>query len=120
VAKRVLIVDDDANLLSYVALIIDSYGICEFDTASSGDKALAKIALQHFDLVITDLRMPGMDGLELMEQVQARCPHTRLIVMTAHSDAKTVKRAFELGAYEVLVKPFSEKRLLVAMLEALA
>jgi DNA-binding NtrC family response regulator len=120
VNKRVLIVDDDASMLSYVALIADSYGICEIDVASSGDEALAKMALQQFDLLITDLRMPGMNGLDLMEQVGARCPHTRLIMMTAHSDAKTTKRAFELGAYEVLAKPFSKQRLLIAIVGALA
>jgi CheY-like chemotaxis protein len=49
VSKRVLIVDDDANLLSYVALMIDSCGIYETDVASSGDEALVKMALHHFD-----------------------------------------------------------------------
>jgi DNA-binding NtrC family response regulator len=120
VNKRVLIVDDDINLLSCMALMIDSYGICEVDIASSGDEALAKMALQYFDLIITDLRMPKMDGFELMEQVEAHHPHTRLIMMSAHSDAKTTKRAFELGAYEVLVKPFSKQSLLIAMVGALA
>jgi len=120
VNKRVLIVDDDVSMLSYVALIAASYGPYEIDVASSGDEALAKMASQHFDLVITDLRMPGMNGLELMEQVRSRCPHTSLIMMTAHSDAKTAKKAFDMGAYEVLVKPFSKQRLLIAMVGALA
>jgi CheY-like chemotaxis protein len=111
VNKRVLIVDDDADLLNYLTLTIDSCDSCEIDVAFSGDEALAKMTAQHF-LIITDLHMPGMDGLELMEQMEARCPHTRLIAMTAHSDAKTKKKAFELGAYEVLVKPFSKERLL--------
>jgi DNA-binding NtrC family response regulator len=71
-------------------------------------------------LIVTDLRMPKMDGLELMERVGVRHPGTRLIMMSAHSDAKVTKRAFELGAYEVLVKPFSKERLLIAAMEALA
>lgn len=119
-SKRVLIVDDDANLLSHVALMIDLCGNYETDVASWGDEALVKMALHHFDLIITDLRMPKMDGLELMERVGVRHPDTRLIMMSAHSDAKAAKRAFELGAYEALVKPFSKESLLIAAMGALA
>jgi CheY-like chemotaxis protein/predicted regulator of Ras-like GTPase activity (Roadblock/LC7/MglB family) len=119
-SKRILIVDDEESVVFFLGENLSDLGAeYEVETACSGEKALEKISTQHFDLVITDLRMPGVDGLELVEQVQARCPQTRLILMTAFGSNQVEAEAHRLQVYRYITKPFRVEDLVDAARQAL-
>ncbi|NIV30442.1 MAG: response regulator [Anaerolineae bacterium] len=112
-SKRILIVDDHEDigflLKQHLARAVNRY---EVETARSGEEALAALATQAFDLVITDLQMPGMDGLALIQQVRKRYSGTSLILMTCHGDRGIKAAALRLGACGQLTKPFCGSELL--------
>jgi DNA-binding NtrC family response regulator len=101
---RVLIADDEANARSALADILTDEGY-ETCTASDGRKALALMASFDPDVVLTDLKMPVMDGLELLEQGRLIGPHTSFIVMTAFGSIETAVAAVKRGAENYLTKP---------------
>jgi CheY-like chemotaxis protein len=81
-------------------------GAYEIETASSGEEAVIKIAQQPFDLIITDLKMPGIDGLEVLRAARAMSPSTRVILMTAYGSTEIEAEARRLQVYEYVTKPF--------------
>ena len=105
--KRILVVDDErsvAFLLSENLAGLDpAYRV---QMAHSGEEALGKVIAAPFDLIITDLRMPGMDGLELIRRVQEISPGTRTILITAYGDGDAERKAGSLGVYRYVTKPF--------------
>jgi Response regulator containing CheY-like receiver, AAA-type ATPase, and DNA-binding domains len=121
VGKRILIVDDEESVAFFLAENLAEQGPdYQVETASSGEEALAKITAQPFDLVITDLRMSGINGLELMERTRTLSPHTRLILMTAYGSPDVEATSYRLGACRYLAKPFPIQALFAAVQEALA
>ena len=102
--KRVLVVDDDRDMCS---VIVEGLADRGYDTVgvSSGTDALAKLG-EPFDAVVTDLRMPGVDGLELVAQSRKIAPERPVIVMTAFSAVDTAVESIRRGAYHYLTKPF--------------
>lgn len=118
--KRILIVDDEESVAFFLAENLAELGAdYQVETANSGEEALAKMAAQGFDLLVTDLRMPGINGLELIEQARVRSPHTRLILMTAYGNTRVEATAYRLGACRYLAKPFSSQELVTAVQAAL-
>ena len=118
--KRVLIVDDEESVVFFLGENLAELGAeYEVETACSGEEALENMSVQHFDLVITDLRMPGVDGLELVEQVRARYPQTRLILMTAFGSDQVEAEARRLQVYRYITKPFRVEDLVDAARQAL-
>lgn len=119
--KRILIVDDEKEMVlllrTSLSKIMNGHQV---EDARSGEEALDKMAIQSFDLVITDLRMPGMDGLELIEQVQALYPGTKLVLMTACGNAEIEARANRMGVQGYFTKPFMRQRMLATVQAALA
>ncbi len=114
--KKILIVDDEETLTFslYQAFIKAPYD-CEVVTASSGEEALDKFDGGFFDLVITDIAMPGIDGLELLSIIKSRSPETKVIIITAYGTDEREERAYKIGADKYIEKPFdiSELRNLV-------
>ncbi len=101
---RILVVDDKENMLKLFAKILgDSQ---ELTTAADGVRALSLVATQPFDVVVTDLRMPGADGFELLKAVKARAPETEVVMMTAYATVHDAVEAMKQGAYDYLQKPF--------------
>ena len=100
---RLLVVDDDASIRETFALHFATR--YEVSVAADGASALGNIASLDPDVVITDVRMPGISGLEVLEQVKAARAETDVLVMTAHEDMTSVIRAMKSGAYDYLVKP---------------
>ena len=101
----ILVVDDEStmrNLLEKI-LIRDGFRVL---TASGGEEALTTLKDEKVDIVICDMRMPGMNGFELLRKVKEDYPQTGMIMMTAHGDTYTVKDALLLGADEYITKPF--------------
>lgn len=101
---RVLIVDDEANARSALAELMDDVGY-SVTTAADGRTALLQMEQVEPDVVLTDLKMPGMDGLTLIERGRPISPHTTFIVMTAFATIDTAVQAIKLGAESYLTKP---------------
>jgi DNA-binding NtrC family response regulator len=108
----ILIVDDEADLLRGVQRTLAMELACRVLTAGSGAQALALMAKEDVDLVLTDVRMPEMDGLTLLEEIKAREPTVLVVVMTAFGTIEKAVDAIKAGAYDFVQKPFDEERLL--------
>ncbi len=102
---RILIVDDEATIRSSLqeSLLNEDY---EVDVAESGEEALAKCHGTLFDLVVTDLKLPGVSGLEILQALRNQGKMTPVIMMTAYGDVDTAVSAMRLGAYDFIPKPF--------------
>jgi DNA-binding NtrC family response regulator len=114
---RILVVDDEPNMLRSLSILLGEDDR-EVLTARSGAEALAHLD-QDVHVVICDLSMPGMDGLEVLHRVRARQPETKFILMTAYSTVQSAVEAMRGGAFEYLVKPFSDDELIAAVQAAL-
>lgn len=119
-ARQILVVDDEESVGFFLKASLEE-ARCGYhvELVSSGEEALRVMRRRAFDLVITDLRMPGMNGLELMEEVRARYPHSRLILMTAYGNPTVEATAYRLGACRYINKPFSIDQLTATVAEAL-
>src|SRR4051812_46286777 len=102
---KILVADDKPGLRDVVVEALAGAGH-DVDTAEDGTKALARIGEKQYDLVITDLRMPGCDGIEVLRAVRERSPQTGVILMTAHSTVDTAVEAMRMGAMDYVEKPF--------------
>jgi two-component system response regulator PilR (NtrC family) len=113
-APRVLVVDDERGMRDFLEIFFRREGM-EVSTAASVDEALAQIGGDEFDLVMTDVQMPGRSGLELLRAVKESSPESVVIVITAFATAETAIEAMKQGAYDYLTKPFKvdELRLVV-------
>jgi two-component system response regulator FlrC len=113
---RVLVVDDEEGVREFVAeaLARDGHEITE---ATGGAQALSALSADAFDVVVTDLKMPGIDGMEVLRRVRATAPETEVVVLTAHGTVETAVEAMKLGARDYLGKPIgspAELRLVIA------
>jgi DNA-binding NtrC family response regulator len=101
---RILVVDDKENILKLFARILgDTY---EVTSAADGGRAISLIGGQEFDVIVTDLRMPGADGFEVLRAAKARAPETEVVMMTAYATVQDAVTAMKEGAYDYLQKPF--------------
>ncbi len=103
--SRILIVDDEAKLRTLIAMALEAEG-WETLEAGSGEEALHVLEKNSFDVLITDIRMPGISGLELLKKAKGLSPSLEFLVMTAYADAATGVEAMRSGALEYLIKPF--------------
>src|ERR671919_312173 len=117
-AKRVLLVDDDLALLRLLSMRLTAVGY-EVTTADSGEKALAQLAVCRPQLVITDLRMEGMDGLALFDAIHQNNTALPVIILTAHGSIPDAITATTRGVFSFLTKPFDGKNLLAHVERAL-
>ncbi len=115
---RVLVVDDDPGVRYTLREILASEGLV-VDEAADGAEALARFEAQPAPLVVTDLRMPGMDGMELLRRLAARAPAPRVVVITAHGSERQAVEAMKAGAYDYFRKPFENEELLAVVRRAL-
>lgn len=101
---RVLVADDKENMRKLVARILgDGYAVEE---AEDGARALSLVATRPYDVVVTDIRMPGASGFELLAAVKARDPATEVVMMTGYATVQDAVRAMKQGAFDYLEKPF--------------
>jgi DNA-binding NtrC family response regulator len=125
-AKRILVVDDEKNQRDILQLILsgerDNEGkpLYEIKTASSGQEALRSFKHENFDLVLTDLKMAGMDGIQLLNEISQLDSSLPIILMTAHGSIETVKEALRGGAFDYLEKPLDRAKLLATISKAFA
>jgi len=99
----VLIVDDEESMLQYLSILLIREGY-EVDTAKSGLEALQKMEKSPFDVVLTDIQMPGLDGIQVLKGIKAIDSTTPVIMITAYADEQTAIDAVNHGAYSYLHK----------------
>jgi len=110
--SRILVVDDEARMAGLIRMELEEHAH-SVSTAGDGAMALELVGRNDFDLVLTDLRMPGMDGLTLLKAVKEQSPETAVVLMTAYASAQTAVSAMKEGAYDYLIKPFEMDELLI-------
>jgi DNA-binding NtrC family response regulator len=115
---RILLVDDEKSLLLTLAANLELDGF-DVTTADSGQHALELFETSHFDLVLSDIRMPGMNGVELFRAIRAKRPDFPVILMTAFALEGMVKDAIAEGVFTVLPKPFDVSHVVSALTTAL-
>jgi len=108
--KAVLIVDDEKNILLTVSQSLETLHL-EMDTAMNGEDALAKLKGRDFGLILLDLRMPGMDGMEVLRQVRGIRPDIQIIIITAYGTIELAVEAMRLGAVDFIQKPFTPEEI---------
>jgi len=101
--KHILLVEDDIGMQEVLRDILVDEGF-KITTAENGKKALTELENKNFDLVLTDLKMPQMDGMEFLEYIEKEHPATKVIVITAYGEKDTYNKAKYLGAFEFLSK----------------
>ena len=118
---RILVVDDERNMRRVLQALLGGQGYA-VDAAENGDeaRALLKRADPSYDLVVTDLRMPGCDGMELMHTVARRWPDIPVVFITAHGTVDTAVEAMRAGAFDFITKPFDEDELFSIVEKGLA
>ncbi|MBL0714916.1 MAG: sigma-54-dependent Fis family transcriptional regulator [Desulfosarcina sp.] len=110
--ESILIVDDEKNYTAVLSVVLEEEGY-ETLTANSALEALEILKIEDVDLVITDMKMPGMDGLKLLGQIKQKWPDIPVIMMTAHGTVDKAVEAMQKGAYTFILKPFDNERLVI-------
>jgi len=115
---RVLVVDDDADTRSAIADLLRDLGH-HVEAEPGGEAALERVGSADFDAVLSDLRMEGMDGLELCQRLLRDGPRLPVVVMTAFDDVRAALGALKAGAFDFITKPFDVEELTTALNRAL-
>jgi two-component system NtrC family response regulator len=117
--ETILIVDDEKNYTLILAAILEDEGF-ETLTANSGSEALATLSESDVDLVLTDMKMPAMDGIDLLERIKQADADLPVIMMTAHGTVEKAVEAMQKGAYNYILKPFDNERLVLYVNKAVS
>ncbi|MBL7179510.1 MAG: sigma-54-dependent Fis family transcriptional regulator [Desulfobacterales bacterium] len=117
--ETVLIVDDEKNYPPILSAVLEEEGF-ETLTANSGQEALDILKHSDVDLVLTDMKMPAMNGIELLEHIKTEDPELPVIMMTAHGTVDKAVEAMQKGAYNYVLKPFDNERLVLYVNKAIA
>src|SRR5262245_61229432 len=104
-AARVLVVDDEKSMRDLLTITLEKAGH-DVMAADGGDAAIEAIRKESFEAIITDLRMPKVDGLQVLRAARDLSPETAVIVVTAVATTETAVEAMKLGAYDYITKPF--------------
>jgi DNA-binding NtrC family response regulator len=115
---RILIADDDASLRRVIEVKLKQKGY-DVKAVGDGESALVELKRGKFDLLLTDMKMPNMDGITLLERAKHEAPDLQLIMMTAFATVSQAVQAVKLGAFDYLTKPFEDEQLFVAIEKAL-
>ena len=112
--SRILLVDDEDILVEGLAEFLQDQGTV-VDTANDGQEAMALLQEHVYDLLVTDIRMPGMSGMELLRHVQENHAGVAVILMTGYASTESAIEALRLGVYDYIEKPFEMLELLQAI-----
>lgn len=108
--RKVLIIDDEKPTLALFSLLLEA---CGYDvlTAENGQKGISIFEAEHPEIVFTDIKMPGMDGFEVLKAIKALSPAAVVIVVTGHGDRELAKKAMDLNATDFIHKPVQREAL---------
>ncbi|MBD3179679.1 MAG: response regulator [Candidatus Latescibacteria bacterium] len=113
-SRRVLIVDDEKSIRDSLKKLL-SYEDYRVFTAPEGNAAIKTVRTERVDLVLLDIKMPGMDGIEVLEELKKIEPHLPVIIISGHGNIETAVKATKLGAYDFIEKPIDLDRVLLAV-----
>lgn len=108
--KRILVVDDEKNIRTTVKYALEGDGH-DVETAVNGEDALQKMKGQEYALVLLDLQMPGLNGIETLQEIAQRAPETSVAIVTAHGTVENAVEAMKLGAIDFIRKPFTPQEI---------
>lgn len=115
---KVLLVDDEEDFVFTLAERLELRGIQAF-TATSGDEALQLVEAESPPVVVLDVKMPGISGVEVLKQIKTSYPHIQIILLTGHGSTQDGIRGMRLGAFDYMMKPVEIDELIDRMVEAL-
>ena len=104
IGSKILLVDDEVVFASNMAKLLESRGYW-VTAVNSGDSAIRELEKQDFDVVVLDLKMPGMDGITTLKEIKKLDLFTQTLILTGHGSIDTAMEAIKLGAYDYLTKP---------------
>jgi len=107
---RILVVDDELSMREFLSILLDREGY-DVTVAGSADEALRLMETALFDLVLSDVNMPGLSGIELLARIKEKTPETAVLMLTAFSAAEQAVEAMKLGAYDYVCKPFKNEEI---------
>lgn len=110
--EKILVIDDELDMLMLLRMIIEDNTDYEVETTNNPSEALKMVMENDYDLVISDLKMPGMDGLELFDEVREMDPDLPLIIITAYGSLETSDEAIKKGVADFITKPFRKDSIL--------
>ncbi|GMT47792.1 MAG: hypothetical protein IEMM0007_1358 [bacterium] len=114
---RVLVIDDEAIVRISCQRVLTPEGY-DVVATSRGDEAIELLENEHFDVVLTDLKMPDMDGFEVLKIIKERWPDIQVIIITGYGTISTAVEAIKLGAFEYIEKPFTPEDILRVVTKA--
>ena len=114
---KILVTDDDEDLRELLTEAVKNWGYVS-GVACNGNDAIGKLKMEKFDIVISDLMMPGMDGLELLSKIRELDKDIVVIIITGYATIDTAVKAIEAGAYDYIAKPFRLDELMVVIKNA--
>jgi DNA-binding NtrC family response regulator len=107
---NILVMEDETTVAKGLEMVLSEAGY-QVALAATGHAALDTMFTKQFDLMVADLRLPDMDGMDVIKQVKQKWPHTEVVVITGYSSIDSVVTSMKLGAYDYLAKPFSEDQI---------
>jgi len=118
-SERILIIDDELDMLMLLKMILEDNTPFSVETTNSPGEGLKIIRDGSFDLVITDLKMPGIDGMELFNEIRENQPGLPVIIITAYGSQEAADEAIQEGIADFITKPFKKQRILISIRKAL-
>ncbi|MEK7713423.1 MAG: response regulator, partial [Deltaproteobacteria bacterium] len=103
--SKILIVDDEVSMREFLEIMLSKEGY-KVSSSGSGKEALKMLNDTIYDLIVSDVQMPGMNGIELLRNVKEVCPDTTVIMITAYASTESGVEAMKAGAYDYITKPF--------------
>ncbi|HJV65231.1 MAG TPA: sigma-54 dependent transcriptional regulator [Geomonas sp.] len=117
-SANILVVDDELSMREFLSILLEGEGY-RVDQAESAEEALELFGRSSYDMVLSDVSMPGLGGIELLSRIKAQAPETAVLMITAFSAAEEAVEAMKLGAYDYLSKPFKVEEIKVLVKKAL-
>jgi DNA-binding NtrC family response regulator len=118
-AEKILVIDDEMDMLMMLRMLIEENTAYSVETTNNPSEGLKRLSDAPFDLVITDLKMPAMDGLELFQELKKTAPKLPVIIITAYGSQEVADEAIREGITDFITKPFKKDRILFSIQRSL-
>lgn len=116
-SMHILLIDDEPDFLDLMSKRLGRRGV-RLDVAADGEQGLSAAQAEEYDVIILDVRMPGMDGIEVLRRIREQGIRTEVLLLTGHASLEAARQGLELGAFDYLIKPVSINDLLFKLQDA--